>query len=126
MSLSLSPSATEHIKKIGNWFISAEVVKEEKVLNMYKCTDKGRYTMVTPLLEELGLQNCGFVLLRISGPVSIKKEVGSDTLFYPLTQIELNGEVLKPGNYMRFNRTQDLNANLDFFGCWCAGGYSRI
>jgi len=84
------------------------------VLNMYKCTDEGRYTIITPLLKELGLEKYAFGLLRISGPVFIRKEAGYDTLFYPLTQIEVNGEVLELGNYMRFNKTQHLNANLDF------------
>jgi len=114
MPLSLSQSATEHIEKIRKWFIDAEVVKEETVLNMYKCTDEGRYTIITPLLKELGLEKYAFGLLRISGPVFIRKEAGYDTLFYPLTQIEVNGEVLELGNYMRFNKTQHLNANLDF------------
>jgi hypothetical protein len=132
MPLSLSQSATEHIEKVRKWFIDAEVVKEETVLNMYKCTDEGRYTIVTPLLKELGLevnkskisfwrgnathgfQKYAFGLLRISGPVFIRKEAGYDTLFYPLTRIEVNGEVLELGNYMRFNKTQHLNANLDF------------
>jgi hypothetical protein len=56
MSISLSPSTSEHILKIGKWFLTAEVETQKDVPNTSKCTDKDRFSVIKPLLEELGLE----------------------------------------------------------------------
>jgi hypothetical protein len=56
------------------------------------------------------------LLLRICGKASIEKPENDDRtlLFFPLSgNVQVAGEILKPGNYIQLTKTLDLDAQLD-------------
>lgn len=58
-------------------------------------------------------QGNGYALLRLYGDVTIEKDAGVDTLFFPFGLVKVAGEGLQLGNYMRFKETKYFNASVD-------------
>jgi len=63
------------------------------------------------------------MIYRISGKTEIIKRPQLKTLFFPLSisferddkksEVQVEGELLKPGTYAQFDSTMTLNAQLD-------------
>lgn len=79
------------------------------------------------------------MIYRICGPTEIIKRPHLKTLFFPLSigsgresmgsdEVQVEGEVLKPGTFVQFDKTMTLNAQLDCLivylpeGRWEEGG----
>jgi hypothetical protein len=55
---SLSPQASKYLESVANWFAKAEVKPQNS--EVFKCTDKGRFDILKPLLKELNLEKAVF------------------------------------------------------------------
>ncbi|KAH1274100.1 hypothetical protein KXW98_008309 [Aspergillus fumigatus] len=109
----VSENARNELAKVMEWFKTAKV--EPRTRSSSICTDKDRFQICGPLLKELGLheEGNGYALLRLYGDVTIEKDAGVDTLFFPFGLVKVAGEGLQLGNYMRFKETKYFNASVD-------------
>lgn len=51
--------------------------------------------------------------MRISGKVTLTKDRGYDNLLFPFGNVNVAGEELQPGDFIRLVRTEQLDAELD-------------
>lgn len=120
MPADIKPDALPELKSLATWVSQSAEMKEAKgKKNLLECVDKDRETKARPLLEKLGYAaGHSALLLRICGKASIeKRDTDTDSrtlLFFPLSgDVQVGGEVLKPGTYVQLTKTLDLDAQLD-------------
>ncbi|KAJ6119052.1 hypothetical protein N7471_013003 [Penicillium samsonianum] len=120
MPTNINADALPELESLAAWVSQSAEMKEEKgKKNLLGCVDKDREAKARPLLEKLGyatMQGHFALLLRICGKASIEKldEDNRTLLFFPLSgDVQVAGEVLKPGTYIPLVKTLDLDAQLD-------------
>ncbi|OGE47103.1 hypothetical protein PENARI_c063G04804 [Penicillium arizonense] len=126
----IADDAFLELKNLATWvYKTAEMGEEKGEKNLSRCMDKeAREAKVRPLLEKLGydkIQGHLVGLLRIYGSSSIEKPDNyRSLLFFPLSigsgpesivsgEVQVAGEVLKPGTYIQLTSTLNLDAQLD-------------
>lgn len=105
----------EELRSVVGWFKDAKVEKKDAAGDILRCVDNDRFTKWTPFLEQMNLhkEGNGYALLRILGTVKIEKEKGFDTIFFPFRDVEIAGETVHFGEFVRLTETQLLTTNLD-------------
>ncbi|KAJ6063447.1 uncharacterized protein N7446_007567 [Penicillium canescens] len=119
MPTDINADALPELESLAAWVSQIEMKEEKGKKNLLECMDEAREAKARPLLEKLGyatIQGHYALLLRICGKASIEKpeEDKRTLLFFPLSgDVQVAGEVLKPGTYIRLTKTLDLDAHLD-------------
>ncbi|OQD97650.1 hypothetical protein PENSOL_c011G05008 [Penicillium solitum] len=120
MPTDIKADALPELEILASWVSQSAEMKEEKGRkNLLTCVDKAREAKARPLLEKLGyatIRNHFALLLRICGKASIEKPENDNRtlLFFPLSgNVQVAGEVLKPGNYIELTKTLDIDAQMD-------------
>lgn len=131
MSTSVMPptgvgdSALSDLTDLAIWVRESAEMKQEN--SLLRCVDKDLYIRTLPLLRKLGydrIKGYGYQICRISGKTQITKPPHLKTLFFPLSvgsgsdstaseELQVEGEVLRPGTFTQFNNTLVLDAQLD-------------
>ncbi|KAJ5982106.1 hypothetical protein N7451_012206 [Penicillium sp. IBT 35674x] len=113
------------MSQLAEWVHKSAKMKTEN--NLLKCVDENLHGKTSPLLAVLGydqIQGYGYMIYRISGTTEIIKRPHLKTLFFPLSissgsekndsgEVQVEGEVLRPGTFTQFDKTMTLNAQLD-------------
>ncbi|QSS58221.1 hypothetical protein I7I51_07644 [Histoplasma capsulatum] len=112
--ISMSDDAKKHLDALAGWFITSKTSQVNE--NAEKCADDERHARLEPFLRKMGLYKKGYrhVLWRLSGRTTISKDSGFDNIFFPLSNaIDISGDHLHPGQYMRISSSQTFEAALD-------------
>ncbi|OJD20239.1 hypothetical protein ACJ73_08431 [Blastomyces percursus] len=113
--VSIESDAKKDLDELAKWLRKAKMIQKEEC--RWLCDDPQRSVAPRTLLQKMNLYKGGYViaLSRISGKTIVKKDKGFDNLFIPLSgEIDVCGQHLKPGQYVRFTSDQVVDAQLDF------------
>lgn len=115
MSTKIQADAVPELESLAKWVSSAEMKEEKGEINLLACVDTAREKNAAPLLKKLGYTTGHSVLLlRICGETTIKKPDGRTLLFFPLSSdVQVEGETLQPGSFIRHTKHLKLDTRLD-------------